>query len=209
MLNIIEQTYDWKWIPEKRRSTDTIVLHHSAGTGSVEDVHRIHRGQGWPGIGYHFYVRRNGEVYRGRPEEQIGTHTAHYNASTIGVCFEGNFEQEKMPDAQYNAGVELVRYLLDKYGALKIKRHRDFNATACPGQNFPYDEMKEEASMQRYNTLKEMPDWAKPTVQKLMDKKVLVGSGAKKDPQGYPADLDLSLDMLKLLCINDRAGVYK
>jgi len=209
MLNIIEQTYDWKWIPEKRRSTDTIVLHHSAGTGSVEDVHRIHRGQGWPGIGYHFYVRRNGEVYRGRPEEQIGTHTAHYNASTIGVCFEGNFEQEKMPDAQYNAGVELVRYLLDKYGALKIKRHRDFNATACPGQNFPYDEMKEEASMQRYNTLEEMPDWAKPTVQKLMDKKVLVGSGAKKDPQGYPADLDLSLDMLKLLCINDRAGVYK
>ena len=95
MLNIIEQTYDWKWIPEKRRSTDTIVLHHSAGTGSVEDVHRIHRGQGWPGIGYHFYVRKNGEVYRGRPEEQIGTHTAHYNASTIGVCFEGNFEQEK------------------------------------------------------------------------------------------------------------------
>ena len=209
MLNIIEQTYDWKWIPEKRRSTDTIVLHHSAGTGSVEDVHRIHRGQGWPGIGYHFYVRKNGEVYRGRPEEQIGTHTAHYNASTIGVCFEGNFEQEKMPDAQYNAGVELVRYLLDKYGPLEIKGHRDFNATACPGRNFPINDMKEEASMQRYNTLKEMPDWAQPTVKKLMDKRVLVGSGGKKDPQGYPADLDLSLDMLKLLCINDRAGVYK
>ncbi len=207
-MRIIEKTFDWKWIPERRRSTDTVVLHHSAGAGAVEEVHRIHRGQGWPGIGYHFYVRKSGEVYRGRPEEQIGTHTAHYNASTIGVCFEGNFEREQMPEAQYNAGVELVRYLLDKYGPLEIKRHRDFNATACPGRNFPFEDMKEEASMQRYNTLKEMPDWAKPTVKKLMDKRVLVGSGKEKDPQGYPADLDLSLDMVKLLCINDRAGLY-
>ena len=63
--------------------------------------------------------------------------------------------------------------------------------------------------MQRYNTLKEMPDWAQPTVKKLMDKRVLVGSGGKKDPQGYPADLDLSLDMLKLLSVLDRAEVFR
>lgn len=208
-MEIIEQTYDWKWIPEKRRGTDTIVLHHSAGHGSVEDVHRIHRGQGWPGIGYHFYVRQDGKVYRGRPEAQIGTHTAHYNARTIGVCFEGNFQTETMPGAQYEAGVELLRYLLGKYGPLEIKGHRDFNATACPGRNFSINDMKEEASMQRYNTLKEMPDWAQPTVKKLMDKRVLVGSGGKKDPQGYPADLDLSLDMLKLLSVLDRAEVFR
>lgn len=208
-MRIIEKIFDWAWIPERRRSTDTVVLHHSAGAGTVEEVHRIHCGQGWPGIGYHFYVRKSGEVYRGRPEEQIGTHTAHYNASTIGVCFEGNFEREQMPEAQYNAGVELVRYLLEKYGPLEIKRHRDFNATACPGRNFPINDMKEEANMQRYNKLAEMPDWARPTVKKLMDKRVLVGSGKEKDPQGYPADLDLSLDMVKLLCINDRVGLYK
>ena len=79
-MQIIEKIFDWAWIPERRWSTDTVVLHHSAGAGTVEEVHRIHRGQGWPGIGYHFYVRKSGEVYRGRPEDQIGTHTAHYNA---------------------------------------------------------------------------------------------------------------------------------
>lgn len=198
-MQIIEKIFDWAWIPERRWSTDTVVLHHSAGAGTVEEVHRIHRGQGWPGIGYHFYVRKSGEVYRGRPEDQIGTHTAHYNASTIGVCFEGNFEREQMPEAQYNAGVELVRYLLDKYGTLEIKRHQDYNATACPGRNFPFDEMREEASMQRYNTLKEMPDWARPTIQKLMDNGYLAGNGGK---------LDLSEDMVRMFVINDRAGVY-
>lgn len=207
-MQIIEQTYNWKWVPEKRRSTDTIILHHSAGSGTAEEVHRIHQGQGWPGIGYHFYVRKNGEVYRGRPEDRIGTHTSHYNAGSIGICFEGNFERDTMNQAQYDAGVELIRYLLDKYGQPAIMKHRDFNATACPGRKFPFDEMKEEATMQRYNKLAEMPDWAKPTVEKLMKKKVLVGSGKDKDPQGYPADLDLSLDSVKLLSVLDRAGVF-
>ncbi len=199
MVNIIERTFDWKWIPERRRSTDTIILHHSAGAGSVEEVHRIHRGQGWPGIGYHYYVRKNGEVYRGRPEEQIGTHTSHYNASTIGVCFEGNFQTETMPGAQYEAGVELLRYLLGKYGPLEIKGHRDFNATACPGKNFPFEEMKGEANVKRFDKPSELPDWAQATVKKLMDKGYLAGNGG---------GLDLSEDMTRLLVILDRAGVF-
>lgn len=199
-MQIIETTFQWKWIPEKRRKTDTIILHHEAGYGTVEDIHRYHKdSQGWPGIGYHFYVRRDGKIYRGRPEDQIGTHTAHYNASTIGICFEGNFERDAMGQAQYNAGVELVRYLLDKYGPLEIKKHRDFNATACPGRNFPFDEMKEEAEMQRFNKLSEMPDWAQATVEKLVNRKLLAGSGG---------GLNLSEDMLRLLVVLDRAGVF-
>ena len=199
MVNIIERTFDWKWIPERRRSTDTIILHHSAGAGSVEEVHRIHRGQGWPGIGYHFYVRQDGKVYRGRPEAQIGTHTAHYNARTIGVCFEGNFQTETMPGAQYEAGVELLRYLLGKYGPLEIKGHRDFNATACPGKNFPFEEMKGEANVKRFDKPSELPDWARATVKKLMDKGYMAGTGG---------GLDLSEDMTRLLVILDRAGVF-
>ncbi len=201
-MQIIETTYDWKWIPERRRGTDTIILHHSAGHGSAEDVHRMHRAQGWPGIGYHFYVRQDGSVYRGRPEDQIGTHTSHYNAWTIGICFEGNFEQERMGQAQYDAGVELLRCLLDKYGQLEIKGHRDYNATACPGRNFPVDEMKEEASVQRYNTMDEIEkkaSYAAPAVQKLIRERKLNGKSGKKDARGFPTDLDLSEDMLRMI----------
>ena len=45
-----------------------------------------------------------------------------------------------------------------------------------------------------------MPEWAKPTIQKLMDKGVLVG-----DEEGR---LGLTMDMIKVFVINDRAGLY-
>ena len=52
----------------------------------------------------------------------------------------------------------------------------------------------------RYNTVDECPDWARETVQKLLDKKYLDGDGQS---------LDLSHDMVRLLVIQDRAGCYR
>ena len=51
----------------------------------------------------------------------------------------------------------------------------------------------------RYNTVEECPDWARETVQKLIDKGYLGGNG-----QG----LDLSHDMVRVLVIQDRAGSF-
>lgn len=59
----------------------------------------------------------------------------------------------------------------------------------------------------RYQTVAECPSWAQDTVRKLIDKGYLGGSG-KTDDAGLPADLDLSNDMVRLLVINDRAGIY-
>lgn len=66
------------------------------------------------------------------------------------------------------------------------------------------EEEKEDKPVEekRYNTLKEILDdcsWAVDTVEKLMDKDLLRGDG-----QG----LDLSRDMLRLLVMNDRTGLY-
>lgn len=44
-----------------------------------------------------------------------------------------------------------------------------------------------------------MPEWARPTVQKLVDKKILKG-----DENG----LNLTEELLRILVINDRAGIY-
>lgn len=124
------------------------VLHHAAANGSVQDVHSWHIARGWAGIGYHFYVRKDGSVYRGRPENWIGAHTSGHN-SKIGICAEGNFENEQMPAAQKNAIIELLEYLYGKYGKQKVYGHRELDATACPGKNYPFAEIvngkKEEA----------------------------------------------------------------
>jgi len=62
------------------------------------------------------------------------------------------------------------------------------------------EEEEEEVAEVRYNTMAEVPIWAKETIQKLIDKKILSGTGE---------GLDLSKDMARLLVINDRAGAYK
>ena len=45
-------------------------------------------------------------------------------------------------------------------------------------------------------------------VEKLVALGYLTGSSGKVDNQGRPADLDLSRDMLRILVICDRAGVF-
>lgn len=123
----------------KRTVTDRIILHHAAGNGSVESVHNYHKSLGWSGIGYHYYVRKDGSIYRGRPEEMVGGHTSGYNYCSIGVCAEGNFETESMSDAQREAIRALVLDIRTRYPDTQTIRHKDVAATACPGKNYPFD----------------------------------------------------------------------
>jgi hypothetical protein len=57
----------------------------------------------------------------------------------------------------------------------------------------------EEMAATRYATVADLPEWAQKTVQSLMDK------GFISDTD----DLNLSEDMVRILVINDRAGLYK
>lgn len=164
---IIEVDYKWAYTPTKRTvDPDQIVLHHAAAEKcSVEDVHRWHLANGWAGIGYHFFVRKDGNVYRGRPIDAVGAHTYGENSDSIGICFEGNFEIETMPEAQKKAGAELVAYVKSLYSSIKeVSKHKDHNATACPGKNFPFSEIAASAKeeTQPIETPVEVPKEEKP-----------------------------------------------
>lgn len=63
---------------------------------------------------------------------------------------------------------------------------------------------------QKYNTMTEIKagaSWAASTIRKIIDKGYIKGNG-KRDANGDPADLDLSMDMIRILVINDNAGAY-
>lgn len=143
-MKINEVTYKWNGALTKRRSTTRIILHHAAASKcTAQQIHRWHLANGWVGIGYHFFVRKDGSVYRGRPETVVGAHAGNNNYDSIGICFEGNFDREEMPAAQKQAGMDLVAYLKQKYGISTVQRHSDVNATGCPGKNFPFKEISE------------------------------------------------------------------
>ena len=143
-MKINEVDYKWNGSLTKRAATTRIILHHAAAkTCTAQQIHSWHLANGWVGIGYHFFVRKDGSVYRGRPETVVGAHAGNNNYDSIGVCFEGSFDREEMPAAQKQAGMELVAYLKQKYGISTVQRHSDVNATGCPGGHFPFKEISE------------------------------------------------------------------
>lgn len=132
-----------------------IVVHHSAGhdTDALDTagIRRFHeRDRGWRDIGYHFLVERVGDYYTsvsGRPLTLKGSHEPKANSTGIGVCFVGNFSLHPMPHEQVEAGAQLIAGLVLLLGgagserevAGKIKPHRHYKATECPGKDFPLD----------------------------------------------------------------------
>lgn len=140
-MEIIETNLQFKDM-STRKVTEIIILHHAdAKKCSAEDIHRWHLNNGWSGAGYHFLVRKDGKIYRLRPEDKVGAHAGGSNYNSIGICFEGDYMEEDMPEVQKEAGKELVSYLKNKYGITTVQAHRDVCATSCPGDKFPFDEI--------------------------------------------------------------------
>ena len=137
-MNINDAGLVFSFAVGKRAATTDVILHHAAGSGSVVQIHNHHKtANKWAGIGYHYYVRKDGSIWRGRPEDAIGAHTIGHNSTSIGICFEGNFETETMSAKQIAAGRELIGDILKRYPGIRISGHRDNDTTACPGKNFP------------------------------------------------------------------------
>ncbi len=166
-MNIIETEWDWNGGLSNRSRTDYIALHHAECTRcTAAQVDEWHKANGWSGIGYHFFVRKDGTIYRGRPIWAMGAHVLGKNDRAIGICAEGAYMTETMPEAQKTAIAELLDYLkINFYPNAEIVGHGEIGESDCPGKNFPLDELKnykdilnsrEELSLTQYEELKEL-----------------------------------------------------
>jgi hypothetical protein len=135
------------------KKVDMIILHHMAHkTADIQAVHNYHRTRTytnsfgkkgyWSGIGYNYFITFDGIVYEARGLN-VGAHTYGYNNRSIGIGFQGDFQQQQMPDAQLKAGAALCNKLLKDHSLSEkdIKLHKDLSATACPGKNFRFHEL--------------------------------------------------------------------
>ncbi|HBK85520.1 MAG TPA: hypothetical protein DDZ53_05765 [Firmicutes bacterium] len=130
----------------KRKSTKRAIIHHSASPDvPASTIHGWHLGQKWAGIGYHFVIRANGAIERGRPEWAIGSHSGPAgNGDSIGIVLSVVVNSSKPTAAQMEDECWLLKeYLPGKYGLLQVIGHKDVMATACPGRNFPWVELRE------------------------------------------------------------------
>ena len=136
------------------RTITLIVIHCSSvrpqQRSSAKDIDNWHKEKGWKGIGYHFVVRRTGEIEVGRPLEEVGAHVVNHNRHSIGICYEGGLDalgrkvDTRTPE-QVKALRELVERLHARFPKALIVGHRDLN----PGKKCPcFEVVREFADLQ-------------------------------------------------------------
>ena len=125
------------------RAITLIIIHCSAvkpdQTSSRDEIDEWHKERGWKyGIGYHYVIRRDGTIERGRAEEMVGAHCVGHNSHSIGVCYEGGLDIRGRPaDTRTEAQRRTLRKLLEQlhraYPRALIVGHHDLNPQKdCP-----------------------------------------------------------------------------
>ena len=128
----------------KRPRTRYIVVHCAAtkptqdvGVAEIRDWHVTQRK--WADIGYHYVIRRNGNIETGRPHPDIGAHVEGHNRESVGLCLVGGVSATNEPEANYTQAQwaslkALVHAMTVEYSDAQVVGHRDFPGVtkACP-----------------------------------------------------------------------------
>jgi N-acetyl-anhydromuramyl-L-alanine amidase AmpD len=120
---------------------NAIVLHHSAVTASV-GADRIARyqveRQGWPGVGFHYFIYDDGRIEQTQPLEIISYHAGDANPISVGICLAGDFTDQPPTEAQLLSTSQLTAWLLQELNLPMeaIHPHKDYIVTACPGDQW-------------------------------------------------------------------------
>jgi len=120
----------------------------------IQDFHQ--NGRGWSDIGYQFLMDQEGRLYQGRPflneassfdqgpRLVQGAHVGGANTGNIGVSLMGCYHppagsgcRDVMTLSAIDSLVTTFSFLSERYEISpdRMRGHRDFNSTACPGDN--------------------------------------------------------------------------
>ncbi len=118
------------------RKINLIVIHCSATREdrmlTPDDLELQHRRRGFNGIGYHYYIRKDGTVCLTRAIERIGAHVKGFNSESIGICYEGGLDCRGRPadtrtPEQHAALRLLIHQLKEKFPGCRVCGHRDLS----------------------------------------------------------------------------------
>lgn len=124
----------------RRARTDYLVVHCAdtppSWDGDIAEVRRWHvEERGWKDVGYHYFIRRNGDIERGRPWWAIGAGVEGWNHNSLHICMAGGrkegekfVEENNFTPEQFASLAWMLRYWLDQPSTedAEIRGHRDF-----------------------------------------------------------------------------------
>lgn len=178
------------FVSYKNRETTKYLVVHCAATQNVSSftwktIDQMHRQQGWLGIGYHFVIRTDGTIQRGRPLEAIGSHVKGYNNCSVGICLIGGVDSKgKSVDNFTEEQKESLKCLLDYLRGyykdeVTVLGHRDFAGVNKDCPCFDVKGWYKGAKFARYEDTEAF--WSK----------VVFSKGVFKDFNGDPEEGDV------------------
>jgi len=153
--------------PREYQPPAKVIIHHSVTMNhdpnppaTVRSIYYYHAVTlGWGDAGYNYLVDYHGNIYEGRygGTDVVAGHAYGYNYGSVGICAMGtygNTSNSVHPSADLLDGIaelsasECSRSLIDPNESSffvdqvteNIAGHRDYNATACPG-DYLYGEL--------------------------------------------------------------------
>ena len=116
------------------RNIDSIIVHCSATKAGQDftaaDIDCWHRERGFNGIGYHYVIRLDGKLEKGRDVALAGAHCKGWNEQSIGICYIGGLDENGRPadtrtNAQKRVLYQIIMDLQREYNILQVLGHRD------------------------------------------------------------------------------------
>jgi len=133
------------------RHIDLLVVHctytYKRMDIGAEEITRWHKDRGWSTCGYHFIVRKDGTIEKGRDLDRIGAHARGYNVGSIGVCYVGGRTDDNKPvddrtPEQKKSLAALIINLQTEHPDIIVKGHNQLSSKSCPNYNVQEDEIK-------------------------------------------------------------------
>jgi len=116
------------------RNIDSIIVHCSATKAGQDftaaDINCWHRERGFNGIGYHYVIRLDGKLEKGRDVSLAGAHCRGWNERSVGICYIGGLDANGRPadtrtNAQKRVLYQIIMDLQREYNILQVLGHRD------------------------------------------------------------------------------------
>ena len=81
-------------LKNSNRNIDSVIVHwtdsHTNKDLDAKEIDYIAKKNGFDkGIGYHYIIRRDGSLQKGRPLNEVGEHASGYDQTSIGIAFVG------------------------------------------------------------------------------------------------------------------------
>lgn len=113
------------------------VVHCSASSPKnvdigVIDIDRMHKQRGFACIGYHYFIKRDGTVEKGRPDDYAGAHVEGFNFVSLGIAMAGGIDaagkaENNYTPQQFTSLLALIKQLEAKYPTTPSVGHRDLS----------------------------------------------------------------------------------